>query len=163
MWTPTRLLSLGLGAAFLIGAGVWGAARIGNDPIEACLDAGGRWDSAQKSCMPVEAGWSRSNRAVQQPVRIQSQECSDLDDLVEYYRGCQRALAKDTLETNCWVLPRPESAKVPRSSAKARDLAEDALNEISATCVRRRKPASSRVVVPDGLMYPRENTRNSEH
>ena len=50
MWKPTRRLALGLAAALLIAAAVWGAARLLYDPVDACLDAGGSWHHMVELC-----------------------------------------------------------------------------------------------------------------
>lgn len=50
MSKPTRLLALGLAAALLIAAAVWGAARLFHDPVDDCLDAGGSWHYDVEDC-----------------------------------------------------------------------------------------------------------------
>ena len=54
MWRPTRRLALGLAAALLIAAAVWGAARLLHDPVDACLDAGGSWHYDVGECSLTE-------------------------------------------------------------------------------------------------------------
>lgn len=55
MSKPTRLLVVGLAAALLIAAAVWGAARLLYDPVDHCLDAGGSWHYDVEECSCTES------------------------------------------------------------------------------------------------------------